>query len=85
MPRLELEVGILLCSCALISVLVFSFDKKPEEGKIKLYEQHLGRDEGEDDDLQEQSDPYYVTKDEDIIDGYPIKENEFWQKVRISI
>ena len=82
MPILHLEIGIFLCVCALLSfaTLVRSWNN---EGKIKLPLHENGQSEdpwnsGED------HDPFDVTKPEDLIDGYPIKEELFWAKVRVS-
>ena len=78
MPSFQLEVGIVLCCCALFSASVFLWQRRPEEGAVKL---PIHNDE-ELDGAIESDDPFDVTKPEDVIDGYPIREEEFWRKVR---
>ncbi|EJC98304.1 multidrug resistance-associated ABC transporter [Fomitiporia mediterranea MF3/22] len=79
MPRYQLEVAIVLCCSALLSAAVFALQRRPKEGAIKLplY------DDGELIGATESDDPFNVTKPEDVIDGYPIREEEFWRKIRI--
>ena len=78
MPRFQLEIGGFLCGCALISLLVFFSDyQKSKAGRIKL-PTHVEELDGE---VHESDDPFNVTKPEDTIDGTPIREEEFWQKV----
>ena len=78
MPRFQLEVGILLCCAALLSAVVYVVQKRPKEGAVKLpiY------DDGELNEAAEFDDPFNVTTPGDVIDGYPIREEEFWSNVR---
>ena len=75
MPLFQLEVAAALVASALLSasLLVFS---KPEEGKIQLPQ--VAQDGSDTLD-----DPFNVTKPEDIIDGEPVQEDEFWSDVRV--
>ena len=75
MPLFQLEVAAALVASALLSasLLVFS---KPEEGKIQLPQ--VAQDGSDTLD-----DPFNVTKPEDIVDGEPVQEDEFWSDVRV--
>ena len=81
MPQFEFEIGIFLLCCALVSIAVFLFESLSQEGKLKL------PTHGEDflNVALEIDDPFDVTKPEDIIDGDPIRENEFWAAVSNSM
>ncbi|KAL5499202.1 hypothetical protein ACEPAH_1720 [Sanghuangporus vaninii] len=79
MPRFQLEVDIVLCCAALLSAVIYVVQSRPKEGAVKLpiYE------DSELNDAAEFDDPFNVTKPEDVIDGYPIREGEFWSKIRM--
>ena len=81
MPQFEFEIGIFLLCCALVSIAVFLFESRSQEGKLKL------PTHGEDflNGALEVDDPFDVTKPEDIIDGDPIREVEFWAAVSSSV
>ena len=81
MPRYELEVGILLCCCAFLSLVVHAWHNRPKEGAIKL---PVYDDGGLTSDA-ELEDPFNVTKPEDVINGYPIREEMFLLKVLFSL
>ncbi|KAJ7064951.1 multidrug resistance-associated ABC transporter [Mycena amicta] len=66
----QLEIGFGLVGCALLSAALLYLNS-PSEGKIKL-----------DEDGGDGSDPFDVTKPEDIIDGYAINAEEFWRKCK---
>ena len=74
MLALQLPFDIVLCCSALVSAAVFAYDARPKEGKVQL----PTYDDGE---LEYIDDPFDVTKPEDTIDGYPIREHEFWARV----
>ncbi|KAI5122627.1 hypothetical protein M0805_008716 [Coniferiporia weirii] len=80
MPRFQLEVGVFLCCCALISALFFFIESRSEDGQIKL---PTHDEDGEFSDEAKFDDPFDVTDPEDVTDGFPINEEEFWAKVRL--
>ncbi|KAJ7501443.1 hypothetical protein B0H11DRAFT_2224341 [Mycena galericulata] len=51
---------------------VLSFLNRSSDGKIKLPAE-----------LGEQNDPLDVTEPEDLLDGHPIDEPEFWARMRL--
>ena len=75
MPALQLPFDIILCCSALVSAAVFAYEARPKDRQVQL----PTYDDGE---REHVDDPFDVTKPEDIIDGYPIREEEFWAKVR---
>lgn len=77
MPRFQLEVAIALAASVPCSLL-FWFIARPTEPQIELPTHAEG-------DEPLQKDPFDVTKPEDIVDGYPIKEEAFWAKVRTTL
>ena len=79
MPRLQLEAGVFLCVCAVISCLKFvlNWRNSKREGTIVL---DAAQDEGLD-GLSTSADPFPITKEEDVVDGFPIQEQVFWRKV----
>ena len=78
MAQYQLEVGILLALAALGSALTFVvFRVKDSEGVIKL--------PTTDNSLEREHDPFDVTVPEDLVDGHPIGEEQFWRKVRINL
>lgn len=75
MPRFQFEIAVALAVSSLFSLIVFYFTRETD-GKIQLPVV---------DNLDEESpDPFDVTKVEDIIDGYPIDETAFWNRVRFE-
>ncbi len=84
MARFQLEVGLFLCACSLLSLLFFALDWKRgrEEGHIQLPLHDDGEEEL--DGGTSQNDPFPITKPVDMLDGYPIREDDFWREVRSS-
>ena len=80
MTQFQLEIGIFLCCCAVVSSLFFYRATRPEDSKIALPIRNgsLGHE-----DEREVDDPFNVTTPEDMVDGFPIREEEFWRKVRM--
>jgi hypothetical protein len=76
MPGLQLEVSIALAVSALGSLIVL-YLTRPTERKIQL-----PNDVEEPEYGLHGHDPFDVTKAEDIIEGYPIEPDAFWQNVR---
>lgn len=78
-PSLQYVVSLALFACGVTSFVLFITQGKAQPvGNIKL-DTELGpelRGEG--------SDPSEVTKSEDVVDGYPVDEEEYWQQVRPS-
>jgi hypothetical protein len=84
MRPFQLPVAILLAIGALCSMVVLCLRRSSaNEGKIRLSLDHLDIDSDAECDIQEDNfpDPFDVVKPEDIIDGYPVDEAEFWEKV----
>ncbi|KDR79985.1 hypothetical protein GALMADRAFT_242167 [Galerina marginata CBS 339.88] len=75
MLRLQLPIAIVLGVSAAASCIFFFFTQT-EEGKIQL-PRHV---EAEDD--VPQHDPFDVTKPQDVNDGFPIEEEQFWTRMR---
>ena len=75
MPHFQLEVVVALLACSLLSAVSIVFSS-PDEGKIKL--PHFAEDSA----LQ---DPFDVTKPEDIVDGEPVDEANFWAKASTTL
>ncbi|KDQ53279.1 hypothetical protein JAAARDRAFT_72568 [Jaapia argillacea MUCL 33604] len=76
MPRYQLAIAIALAAAALVSLTVFWFYPPQPEGKIQL---PIYTDE----DRSGEPDPFDVTKPEDVVDGHPIEEQAFWNRVRL--
>lgn len=83
MPAFQFESAVFLAGSGLVSVLVLVLSR-PKEGKVKLptATDAASDDEGELELEGEKADPFDVTKPEDVIDGYPIDADGFWEKVR---
>lgn len=75
MFRFQLEAAGFLASSAALSALSLTFKRKETRGKI-----YLPLDEDEDFG----HDPFDVTTQTDLVDGYPIEEIEFWETVWTS-
>lgn len=85
MPPFQLAIGATLFACGLLSLTVVLLNARSPEGKIQLPIHN--DDESEDGVLDgngeaESEDPFNIIKPEDVLDGYPIDEDEFWIKVR---
>lgn len=77
MPRLEFEISVALVVSVVLSGIVLWITRE-KEGKVQL-PTHVDDESLGDGFLG--GDPFDVTKPEDVIDGYPIDEDEFWKKV----
>lgn len=75
MPQYQLPVAVSLGACASFSAAFFAL-AKPVDSKVQLLE--IVRD-------ATSRDPFDVTKAEDIINGEPIDEENFWSKVRAEL
>ncbi len=71
MPRFQNEVAVVLGASAVCSVVIF-FVTRPREGKIQL---PIHSDDND------SPDPFDVSQPVDFIDGIPINEKKFWEKV----
>ncbi|THH04398.1 hypothetical protein EW145_g5549, partial [Phellinidium pouzarii] len=80
MPAYQLAVGIVLCCCALFSAFVFISEGHYKEGELRL---PIHDDDDELDGAAKAGDPFDITEPEDLINGYPIREEEFWAKMRV--
>lgn len=76
MPEYQLPIAGVLAVTAVCSLVVLYFVRSSGGGKIQL------PTHGEDEDSLLR-DPFDVTRPEDAIDGYPIDEGNFWNKVRL--
>lgn len=77
MIRFQLDIAVVLAASVLGSVIV-SYWTRTQEGKIQLpihVDESLGSSDGRD--------PLDVTTPDDIIDGYPIDEEQFWREARL--
>ncbi|KAK0452262.1 hypothetical protein EV421DRAFT_888433 [Armillaria borealis] len=72
MPRFQNEVAVVLGASAVCSVVIF-FVTRPREGKIQL---PIHSDDND------SPDPFDVSQPVDFIDGIPINEKKFWEKMR---
>ncbi|KAK0203733.1 multidrug resistance-associated ABC transporter [Desarmillaria ectypa] len=72
MPRFQNEVAIVLGASAVCSIVVF-WIMRPRESKIQLPVH---------DDDDGSPDPFDVSQPVDFIDGIPINEKNFWEKMR---
>ncbi|EKM77362.1 hypothetical protein AGABI1DRAFT_130448 [Agaricus bisporus var. burnettii JB137-S8] len=79
MPRLEFEISVALVVSVVLSGIVLWITRE-KEGKVQL-PTHVD-DESLGDGFLGGGDPFDVTKPEDVIDGYPIDEDEFWKKMQ---
>jgi len=75
MFQFQLPVAIALVVSAFASLVTLYFTRKDSEGRIQL---PVYNDR---DNLHDEHDPFDLTKVEDIIDGYPIDAEAFWNKV----
>jgi hypothetical protein len=73
MDRLQLPAAIALLVSAFLSLALLL--KNKNEGKLQLPIHADG------DDRPLEHDPFDVTKPEDVVDGYPIDEEGFWNGV----
>ncbi|KAL4079580.1 hypothetical protein J3A83DRAFT_4368342 [Scleroderma citrinum] len=78
MPDYQLPIACVLAVTAVGSLVVFYLARSNGRGKIQL------PTHGEDDDSLLR-DPFDVTRPEDVIDGYPINEEEFWNEACNSL
>ncbi|KAJ7654642.1 multidrug resistance-associated ABC transporter [Mycena polygramma] len=76
MPRYQLEVAVALSVSAVSSSLLL-FLNRAREGKVRLANDADGSEE-----IYPDGDPFDITTAEDLVDGYPIKEEAFWAKMR---
>ena len=76
MPVLQLSFDIVLCTTGIVSAFVCVVDAREKDRQVQLPTYELDGEENLDD-------PFDVTKPEDIIDGYPIREDKFWARVRL--
>ncbi|TFK68805.1 multidrug resistance-associated ABC transporter [Pluteus cervinus] len=74
MPRFEFEITVVLVLSAIGSLLAF-FAGREKDGKIQLPLTN--------DTVGHEYDPFDVTTPEDILDGYPVDETTFWNKMRL--
>jgi hypothetical protein len=72
MSQYQLPVAVALGACALFSAGLFALAKPVDDGKVRLPE--ITRD-------STLPDPFDVTKPEDVIDGEPVDEVQFWSRV----
>jgi len=79
MVRFQLEIAVALFASVLGSLIV-SYFTRPQDGKIRL-PIHAGESLG----TSDSRDPLDVTTPDDIIDGYPIDEEKFWEQARPSL
>ncbi|KAH9947499.1 multidrug resistance-associated ABC transporter [Amylocystis lapponica] len=75
MLQYQLPVAIALAVCVACSITIFAVSR-PSEGAVKL-PTHADQEEFP------QSDPFDVTKPEDLIDGTPLNPDAFWAKMRM--
>ncbi|KAH9478408.1 ABC transporter 7 [Psilocybe cubensis] len=72
----QLPIAIVLAVSTAASLIVF-FLSRTQEGKIKL-----SNDDAADNEIY-QHDAFDVTRPEDILDGFPIEEEQFWRRMRL--
>ncbi|KAF9234929.1 hypothetical protein BU15DRAFT_78554 [Melanogaster broomeanus] len=75
MLEYQLPLAAVLAATAVGSIVVL-YLTRPRKGKIQLPTHG-------DEDEPLLRDPFDVTRPEDIVDGYPINEDAFWDKVRL--
>jgi len=79
----EFEISVVVAICVPVSCLVLWFTMRAKDGGVKL-PVHVGEEVTRNADAGgylSGDDPFDVTKPEDIIDGYPIDEDGFWERV----
>jgi hypothetical protein len=77
MPLYQLQIAIALAAFSVCSAgLFFVRNLGPAEGKVQLPNHVEGVEETYPD-----GDPFDVATPEDLLDGYPIDEAQFWAKV----
>ena len=82
MPQLQLTVSVFLVCCAILSGVTIFYQTRPADREVQL---PINDDESSGmGDESQSKDPFEVTMPEDVIDGYPIAEQEFWTRVRFS-
>ena len=77
MPKFQFEVALALVVGALCS-LTFSYVTRAQEGGIKL---PIRAEENQ----ETERDPFDVTGPDDLVEGYPVKEDAFWAQVRLDV
>jgi len=78
MLRFQLPIAATLVVSAFTSGAVIAWSNRKTEGKIQL---PVHSDVAAEDDHYARHDPLDVTTPEDLVDGYPIEEDAFWQRV----
>lgn len=78
MPLYQLPIAIALSVSAVCSGIGFLATKE-DDGKIKL-PTFVTEDEND----QPLQDPFDIAKPEDLVDGEPLNEEQFWSKVSKS-
>ncbi|KAJ7476731.1 multidrug resistance-associated ABC transporter [Mycena latifolia] len=76
MPRYQFEIALALNASAIVSAVLFYFNRATD-GKIQL-PTHSAPAE----DRYPDGDPFDVTTPEDLLDGYPLDEIKFWARMR---
>ena len=82
----ESEISVVLAICVPVSCVALWFTTRAKEGGVRL-PVYVGEEEeiltrsADAGGYLSGDDPFDVTKLEDIIDGYPIDEDEFWKRV----
>ncbi|KAF5314753.1 hypothetical protein D9611_007066 [Ephemerocybe angulata] len=79
MLRFHFEIAIGLAASVLVSLVLLYLTEGGEEGKIQLPVSH---EEAEEDDHYARHDPLAVVSPEDLVDGYPVEEDAFWERMR---
>jgi hypothetical protein len=78
MPRFEFEISVALLVSVVLSGIVLWVTRE-KEGKVQL-PTHVG-EEPLGDGFLGGGDPFDVTKPEDLLDGFPVNEEQFWKRV----
>ncbi|KAJ7349778.1 multidrug resistance-associated ABC transporter [Mycena albidolilacea] len=84
MPRFQLEIAVGLNVSATVSaVLLYLNRSNAKEGKIRL-PLHAVSDAPQiaSEEMYPDGDPFDVTTSEDLLDGYPLREEKFWTQMR---
>ncbi|KAJ7025509.1 multidrug resistance-associated ABC transporter [Mycena alexandri] len=76
MSRYQLEIAIVLEASAALSAACIYLNRT-KEGKIQLLVHVDGSDE-----IYPDGDPFDVTTAQDLVEGYPLEEEEFWERMR---
>lgn len=79
MPPYQLQIAIALNASAVLSAVLFAVFRE-RDGKIQL-PIHVDIP----DDIYPDGDPFDVTTPEDLVDGYPLGEENFWARVRVFL